>query len=59
VRETTLKFKRGIFTAIFTFFSVFCAHPLTVRYPALSIAAFIGGASAFIGMLLANFVFRE
>jgi hypothetical protein len=38
---------------------VFCAHPLTVRYPALSIAAFIGGASAFIGMLLANFVFRE
>jgi hypothetical protein len=59
VRETTLKFKRVTFTAIFTFFAVLFAHPVAVHYPAHSIAALICGASAFIGMLLANFVFRE
>jgi hypothetical protein len=59
VGETTLKFNRGIFTAIFTAIAIFCTHPFAVRYPALSVAAFIGGASAFVGVLLANFIFRN
>ena len=59
VRETTLKFKRGFFTAVFTAFAIFCVHPFAARYSAISVAAFIGGASAFVRMLLANFVFRE
>lgn len=59
MRETTLKFRRQIFTAIFTFIAMCCAHPLVIRYPAIGIVAFIGGASAFVGMWVANFVLRE
>ncbi|MCX5543941.1 hypothetical protein M3A49_31430 [Paraburkholderia sp. CNPSo 3076] len=58
MRETTVKFKRGMFTALFSCVALICVHPFTARYPWLGIAAFAGGACAFVGTQLASWLFR-
>ncbi|MCP3705979.1 hypothetical protein M3I54_03080 [Paraburkholderia sp. CNPSo 3274] len=58
MRETTVKFKRGMFTALFSCVALICVHPFTARYPSLGIAAFAGGACAFVGTQPASCLFR-
>lgn len=58
MREATVKFKRGMFTGLFTFVALICVHPFTARYPSLGIAAFAGGACAFVGTQLASWLYR-
>lgn len=58
MREATLKFKRGVFTAGFTFFAMLCMHPLIAPHPSLASGAVAGGLSTLAGMLLASKIFR-
>ncbi|WP_321921705.1 hypothetical protein [Paraburkholderia guartelaensis] len=58
MRETTVKFKHGMFTGLFSGVALFCVHPFTARYPSLGIVAFAGGACAFVGTQLANWLYR-
>ena len=58
MREATVKFKRGMFTGLFTFFASICVYPFTAHYPSLGIAAFSGGACAFVGTQLASWLYR-
>ncbi|MCP3714953.1 hypothetical protein [Paraburkholderia sp. CNPSo 3281] len=58
MRETTVKFKRGMVTGLFSFFALICVHPFTARYPSPVTAAFAGGACAFVGTQLGSWLYR-
>lgn len=58
MRATSVKFKRGMFTGLFTVVALICVYPFTARYPSPGIAAFAGGACAFVGTQLTSGLYR-